>query len=419
MKKNIHIELNKTKYPMLFNIKNEEFNNICTKIFELGYNTYFPNVEKNKKINNANSLIISQNEKVISSLEKIDVAKLENILDDMFGISNNSSRKGQLTEDLIYAMLKARFKDYIIEETRTIPHHADGVIKIPADNGKINNILIEIKNYTKSVDTDEINKLIYDMKYTGIKYSIFISLKSGFIGKKQLSIQEFQIGADSYYILFVPNINGEFNKIEFGIILLERLMELNFSNKNNKNAWLEIRINDHLRNLDNIYESFLILKNKYYKFELEIKRNLSDFYNELRMYETEMKNKINNIWKEINNDLGKVKNELIDSNDNLDKIIMDFKNNVNNVINKNLIIIFELLKKYGLSTNINNGTNIWHITKKNVGNEELLLGSICKLNNHVQISINEPNFVIKINNKKLIEKQNINLLNTIFENLTF
>jgi len=416
-KKIIKIEIDSNTFPMLFNIKPDQLGNICYNIFECGYKNYFPS--SNQPEVKTNNLVVAQNEKVIKSmdyhtdsikyelntiqdkLKDIDIDKkldkFSVIIEDLLGISSSSAKKGQISENMVYTMLRNKFKDYAIEETRHNSHTGDGRIDIPYDN-KIVKVMIEIKNYAKTVDNDEIEKLLYDMKHTGIKYSLFISLKSGIVGKKQMAIQEFNYHGEKYTVVYIPNVFGEFSKIESSVLIIERLIDYHMKNlnKNVEIKWLGERINEHLMELDNIYSDFNNLKQKYHKMETSIKQNLNDYYISIRSFECELKTKINTIWKSVGHDFGNAEKELIAS-ESIDKIINELNNNKITPVYKLLIKVFELLKKYGYMVKMS-CKDTWYIA--NTKNKKEINGTICKLlNNTIQVMFMNPNFSVLLDHK--------------------
>jgi hypothetical protein len=419
----IKLHIDNDTFPMLFNIKNEDLGDLCYNIFEAGYNEYFNNI-KNKQDNNNNN-----NQQIIKALDyhtdsvKYDLEQVKNhlnilkiddkmekfsyILEELLGITNNSSKKGRLSENLIYKMLKTKFKNYTLDETSNTPHSGDAIMSIP-NNNKVTKVLVEIKNYTRNVNTEELEKLIYDMKYTEIKYSLIISLQSGFVGKQQLSIQEFNHNGQIYTIVYIPNVFDEINKIEAGVLLIERL--INHSRKVNVGKlqikWLENNIEDNLRQLDDVYTHFTMLKQQYIKMENNIRQNMDEYFINLRHHEIDVKDKINRIWNNITTDLGYAEKELI-ANKKMDTIIKSLKSK-NNTSNKNLVDIFEFLKKYEYKVKQIQYDKLWHISNKDNN-----CGIILRTPKNINLTMDHPEICLDITTKSRNIKKELNLLEKI------
>jgi hypothetical protein len=391
LKKSTKLYLDHENFPMLNKLDEKYVSEMCYDIFKRGYESYFPNIE-NMNIQNTNNTIYTDS-------IKSDLNKVSNILEELVGVTNNSSKKGKLTENIVYNMLKTKFKDYTLEETRGIPHSGDAILSF----NKTDKILIEVKNYTKAVDRDEVDKLIYDMKYTKIRFSLFISIRSGFVGKKQMSIQEFSYENESYVIVFLPNLFSQIDKVEAGVLLLQKLMQLtnNKNKQNNKNnkkiKWLESSIMGHLTDLDNIYTDLANFKQKYYTLENSIKKSLHEFYFALRSYEVDVKNRVNKVFETISVDL----NSKYNKNSKNNKLVK-LGVNIDSKYSKNIGLIFEIIMKCGYKlkwVNYKDNTQnkliqTWYIFDNN--NHDVMEGIMLKDNKIVQIVLKNRSFDIKI-----------------------
>lgn len=407
-KKIIKLHIEEEDFPMLFQIKNENLGDICYEIFSSGYKSKFSDQNQNSKDRVTEQIIRSVDNNTDSIKYDLEIIKKQlniddkidnfsNILEELFGISNNSSKKGRITEDLIYKIIKNKFKDYIVEETRHKPHSGDYLLKIPIGN-KIEKIIVEIKNYTRHVDSDELDKLIYDMKYIDIQYALFFSLKSGFVGKKRMALQEFKHNNKTFIILFVPYICDEFNKIESGVIMLEKIIEYKQAHKDIELEWLENRISTHLSRLDDIYTSFSNLKHKYLKLENQIRQNMSEYYGDLRNHEMDLKENINKIWRLVKDDFGEAHQQLLIS-DKMDKVIKDLKSEKNTMVNRNLINMMEILKKHNYAVSSNN-KNIWQIKL-----DGSICGTMCITGSKMNIVFISQNLTYDFNIKKSATKE--------------
>jgi hypothetical protein len=425
----IKLKAPENEFKMLFKLNNDDLGPICYNIFKLGYDMYFPTICNDNNNTNTNTNteiniiknINSRSDAIKSDLQRVEdklnsynmedkIDKFSDVFEELFGISNSSVKKGFVTENIIYLMLKEKFKDYSILETRSTPHSGDAIMNVILDNNNNNNnnnkivkTLIEIKNYTNTVDRSEIDKLKYDMKHTGIKYSIFISIKSGFVGKKQMSIEEFSYNNNTYTIIYIPNLMGEISKVEAGVLMLKRLIEYNIikdhKNKNNNNLmWLETNVTDHLHELDSIYSGFTKLRSKFYKMEKTINYNINDYYLEMRRYEISLKNKVNNIWKSVNDDFGNAKKELLAS-EKMENIIGNLNKNktIGNIM---LVKVFNIMNKHGFYVCATESKLLYHIM--NEIDKDVVVGTLIKNPKDIQVLLDNPNIKLTIENSKSI-----------------
>jgi len=397
-KKIIKVHITEEEFPHLFKIHRDYLGETCYDIFAKGYEYTYP------KEHNDNSEILKSinryTDGVMTKLDHLDyngqIDKFTDMLEDFFGIMNNSSKKGKITENLIYNILKNRFKNFAIEETRSKPHHGDAIIHIPKKKEDIK-IILEIKNYSKVVNSKEIKKLKYDMIHTGIRYSIFVSMKSGFVGRKDLSIEEFFNEGKIYTIIYVPNMTNDHNfiRLESGLLMMERLID--YHSKLTRNN-IEIKkmsdsIMENLKLLDGLYIEYNKLKSQYYKMENSIKQQLNIFFNYLRSFEIDMKNRINSIWNSISIEFGNLENELIVS-DSVDKEIVRISKR-KGLIYKKLREIFELIKKNGLIIENIKARN-WTILKLD-GDK---IGNIKTMSQKIEIELDNPKLNLTVTNKK-------------------
>jgi hypothetical protein len=420
MIKTIKISISSDDFPMLFKVNNNELGELCYNIFEQGYKSQFPDTNNNNNNDVVMKNMIHHTDSIKHDLklldQKINVDDINNKLDDfsdiieqLFGITNNSTKKGKITEELIYNMLKNKFNDYAIEETRGVNHSGDAIIHIPKMNNKVTKVMVEIKNYNSTVDTDEIEKMRHDMKYTKIKFGIFISIKSGFVGKKQMAIEEFKYDDDIYTILYVPNLFDDLNKIEASVLLIDKLIDHRMNKQNDfiNLKWLENSVVAHLTKLDNLYTEYNKLKNSFFKMEKNIKQSISDHYSNVMSYENILKHKINDIWTSINKDFGDAEKELIGYQKSDILNIMK-----SNKCNKNVIMIVKILLKHGLYVDIIKPNKFWHIMKINDG---IMFGTIVKSKN-IQISFDNPMIKFDIESNKNIDT-NLLMLDNILSTL--
>jgi hypothetical protein len=86
------------------------------------------------------------------------------------------ARKGQVTVENIFNSLKEHFMDDSFEDVTRIGKYAD-ILAVTSDTKTP--ILIELKDYSGLVPTEEIEKFWRDLERRGTRYGIFVSMRSG------------------------------------------------------------------------------------------------------------------------------------------------------------------------------------------------------------------------------------------------
>lgn len=409
----IQLKLLLDNYPLLKTIKEEEAENFVKNTFDYGYKILYPDIDDQVKYKSElEALTRKEITNQINELkEKLDdnevglkLDNLSNILEKFLGLSNNSNKKGEITEDIIYQILTTKYKDLSYEKTRHIPHSGDGILMFP---NKLKT-LVEIKNYTSTVKKEEIDKFEYDLKFNNINFGLFISLKSSIQGHSQLSYQKMIHNDKEYHMIFVSHVSNEMSKIDSAMLVLNRLFELN-NNEINKTKldWIQNQINSHFKELVKVSERTTFLKDQFLSMETNIKDNLNNYYTIIRDYQYEIDQKINQIWFKMNSDFGKAEDELVKQTiyDNILKSYQDDKSF--HILTK----LFDILINYGINLKIMNEKN-WILDKKN---EEI--GEIKKTKSKTIISLNNPNIdLIFVRNKDDENDINIKFLNQILSN---
>jgi hypothetical protein len=285
-----NFDLSFNKYNLLNKIDKNLLGSVIEEIFEIGYSTYVKNFVK-KSFELDNSIIDNE-------------------------ITNNSDKnKGTCGENIVYDIIINKFNNLIIENTSKIPHSGDFNLIFPSTK----KMILEVKNYNKTVDIEQIDKLKFDMKYSKINYSILLSLNSGIVGKKKFELETFLIDGILSFILYMPysfhksipnkkniiihnsldeSINNLTIKLEFAISIIENLsnninefksFEHNFNISNSINV-------EYLTNqLNSIYDEFKSIKKSSLKLEENIIKNLNSHLSTIKDFEFSIKMRISSI----------------------------------------------------------------------------------------------------------------------------
>ena len=321
------IIIKKSEFPKIFLNKslNTEY---AIKCLQIGYNLLYGNQETPEEIlqqqmlhktktdilstvSLTSNLTNSRLQNIESKFDSLNIdSKLNNmndIMQKLFGISNNSYKRGDISEEIIYQLFNSKFKNYSYEKKGHVPHSGDGELTSP--NGM--KLLVEIKNYSQPVPKKEVEKFLYDMNFTGNQFGIFISLQSNIISKKGIQFDTYMKEGKKIFCVFICNAFEELSRIESGILILENIQKFNDIMQQDKKLLDTItdRVNENLLGLNDIVNKLGKMKQQYQDMEKNIKSELDVFYLNIRDYELEVKTKIDQIMKNTLSDLKNIEGE--------------------------------------------------------------------------------------------------------------
>jgi hypothetical protein len=274
----MNISIDIEKYPLLNQIKEENREEVVRLLFDKGYTLYSKSLEESvtsqdilfDTIKNysekQNHLFSSSVEQIMTEQKQIST-ELQDLCKKFTGIIQNSSSKGILSQNIILNYLQERFPDYTITDTSQTDHIGDILIETPQHK----QILLEIKNYSINVNQKEIDKFKRDLIEQDIHIGVIISLRTAFVRKKRFEIERFHVNNQEYFIVYVPHINQEWFKIDVGIILAERLFDLQ-----QKESFQDVFIKK-IEKLKHLISSFD-------KYEQKQKSLVKDFQDQIDMF---------------------------------------------------------------------------------------------------------------------------------------
>lgn len=313
----LSLSLDPKFYPMLKNLKKKELDKILLRIFDIGYNIYFPSAENIKTQSNQFALIEKidsiKNELNNSSIvDKIDL--LESSLTKLIGIGSNSCKKGNFAENLLEDIFKTRYGDIQFERKGHIAHSGDAWLSLP-DN-KI--IMLESKNYGTVVNKEEINKMQFDMINHNIKWGLFVSFNSSIQGMKEMDFYTFIHNTETFFIIMISDLATDIHKLDLGLGIIRKLM-LTIGNLP-KFPWVVEDVGESLNELSKIIQKNYVIRDSYYTLEQTIQKSLSNHHTILRDYQYDIEKKINEIINKIQETMGaKIVTNKIDYQPILDK----------------------------------------------------------------------------------------------------
>lgn len=290
---NLKILISKQKYPILNKISEEHLKYVIDEIFELGYSQYMKNL-----IRTDVQTTLNQQQNLTNSITE----------------SKHSTLKGSMGENIVIDILIDKFPNCVVENMSKIPHSGDIQITLPSKN----KLIIEVKNYNKTIDQEQIDKLKFDMRFNNIRGALFVSLNSGIVGRKKFELEFFKNNIDDCFIIYLPysmhkSIPDKKNiishnsiedsilnlsmKLEFGICIIQNIIcrkdtetigNLNKFCSSQELDWMTTQFNQ-------LYTEFKNIKNSIRKLDDGIKKSLDSHKSVINEYENFILNKINNL----------------------------------------------------------------------------------------------------------------------------
>ena len=381
---NLLLEINLNNYPLLSNIKDDLQQTIIKNIFDTGYNIHFPQININDITNNNEILSLE-----ISN--KLD--NLESSLSKLIGISSNSAKKGEMAELILEKLINDRYGDIKFENKSQTPHSGDAWLYLPDD--KI--IMLESKNYTNTVNKDEVIKLESDMITHNIKWGVMVSFNSMIQGMKELDYHTFIHNNETYSIIIICNLSNDYHKLDIGLQIIRKLM-LKTSDNNNF-PWIIKDITQNLNELNDVMKKNYLLRDSYYLLEKEIQKILSNYHVLLRDYQYELEQSINKTIDKIKTTTNK--SIIINQDIKYDDIIEKYQTKkIFPIINR----LIDLCQNKNWELNNEDNDN-WIIK-----NKQEIIGNIKIQIKKMIVNINDISFIFNIGSDKEI-KQNFDLIN--------
>jgi len=296
----IALTLDDKEYPMLNNFKKKELDKFLVKIFKTGYQIHFPpqnKIEQHVEFNELIERIENIKDEIKGEINKSEITdkinSLESSLTKLIGISSNSCKKGNFGENVLEEIFSKRYGDIQFERKGQTPHSGDAWLYLP-DNRVI---MLESKNYTTTINKDEINKLQSDMINHHIKWGILTSFNSPIQGMKEMDFHTFSHNNETYFVLMIGNLSTDIHKLDLGLQIVRKLMD-NIGNLP-EFPWVVKDITHSLTELSHIIQKNYFLRDTYYNMERDIQKSLSGYHITLRDYQYDIEQKINEIIGKI------------------------------------------------------------------------------------------------------------------------
>jgi hypothetical protein len=322
----VTLKLNEKEYPMLNNFKKKELDKYLLKIFKTGYQIHFPSKDKieqqleyNELIERIETIKDELKDEINNSEISEKINSLESSLTKLIGISSNSCKKGNFGENVLEEVFSKRYGDIQFDRKSQVAHSGDAWLYLP--DGKI--IMLESKNYTTTVNKDEIIKLQSDMINHHIKWGILTSFNSMIQGMRELDFHTFTHNNETYSVIMISNLSSDIHKLDLGLQIIRKLIA-KFDNFD-EFPWIVKDITQSLNELNQIIQKNYSLRDAYYSMEREVQKSLSSFHVLLRDYQYDIENKIGEIINKIQNTINSSIVPTIKKQDDFDELLNKYQ----------------------------------------------------------------------------------------------
>jgi len=135
---------------------------------------------------------------------------------ELLGKMNNSSHKGKISENLLFSILQNLYPSANVEFVGTTKETGDFIL----ERKNKPKVLIENKDYSRSVPTEEILKFIRDTEIQACS-GLFIS-NSGICGKESYEVQV----NNGNVLVYIQFCNNDSDKVKIGIDIIDHFKEM-------------------------------------------------------------------------------------------------------------------------------------------------------------------------------------------------
>jgi len=355
------LKLDEKEYPMLNNFKKKELDKYLLKIFKTGYQIHFPSndkieqqLEHNELLERIETIKEELKDQINNSEIGDKINSLESSLTKLIGLSSNSCKKGNFGENVLEEIFSKRYGDIQFDRKSQVAHSGDAWLYLP--DGKL--IMLESKNYSTTVNKDEINKLQSDMINHHIKWGILASFNSSIQGMRELDLHTFNHNNETYFIIMISNLSADIHKLDLGLQIIRKLILT--MNDLPQFPWVIKDISQSLNELNQIVLKNYFLRDSYYNMERDVQKSLSNYHIILRDYQYDIEIKI----KEIISKITETMNTSIENNKNNYQLIMDKYHDKK--ILPIIVRLVDIIQNKKWIINYDNETSDWIIESKGI-----------------------------------------------------
>lgn len=283
----ISIKVDQKEFPKFYDLVKSKQKETIMNALKIGYQVMYPD----NKIDSTNNYILNKLNLLENNVPNIE--ELNKTITKLLGISNNSSLKGELGENLIEELVKERYQFGEYQVTRSIPHSGDGILVLPNKN----RVIFEVKNYQITVPEKEVEKMRNDMKFQKIRFGVMVSVASKILNTKNIDLETFSENNEIYYLLKINHLTEDTSRLESTLNILDELIKINQDNKTQI-----IKEEDFKKNINSFVNKFnenLELRESFLEMENNIKLSLEGFYGKMRNLQMEQEILLQQLVKKI------------------------------------------------------------------------------------------------------------------------
>ncbi|MGQ9507726.1 MAG: restriction endonuclease [Candidatus Bathycorpusculaceae bacterium] len=207
------------------------------------------------------------------------------------------AKKGEITVESIFQSLQEHFMDDSFEDVSRIGKYTD--ILATTSDTKIP-ILIELKDYKGMVPSEEVDKFWRDMERRGMRYGIFVSMRSGIAKCSGCINLKTEMNRTA---VFVVNSELNWSGHLFAYYVIKKLAELE-SEKKKELKGEELskvisKINNHVLDIQKNIETIDGIQKIADNLRTICKNKLDELISLSNTYKTKLNEKIGEIFEEI------------------------------------------------------------------------------------------------------------------------
>lgn len=228
---------------------------------------------------------------------KSDIEMIRDQLKLIVPTVTTPAKKGEITVETIFASLKEHFMDDSFEDVSKIGKYSD-ILATTSDTKT--SILIELKDYSGTVPSEEVDKFWRDIERRGTRYGIFISMRTGITKCSGCINVRTEMNKTALFV-----VNNELNWFGhiFAYHVIKKIIEIESMKKKEfkgeELGKIITKVNNHVLELQKIVESIEKIQSIADSLKTTCNNKLGDLINLSNTYRRSIEGKITEILEEI------------------------------------------------------------------------------------------------------------------------